>query len=350
MGEQLSAREEAILLGLLMNFVKTRGPVASKRLAEECAEGISPATVRGILGRLEEAGYLSQPHSSAGRVPTDRAYRYLAERVLSQAVQEADPDWEEVERLSADGSLNAVARQVSHTLAWRVRGLGFAVTPSARELRLRSCELVRLSAERVLWVVVSQAGQVLEAVLPMHEVHTHEELRWFSNYLSSTYAGRSFSEIRLHLQSQIGAEEADCRREIRQAMALVAPYFMGQDPERELFWDGAAWLLETPELAGNLAAVRSLLESLQRKSQLLDLLDTLTREPGGPSRGMRVVLGDDWPDPAVRGLAMVLAPFGSEPAGLGVLGIIGSQSLRYDTTIPMVRRVARLATLASARL
>jgi transcriptional regulator of heat shock response len=125
---------------------------------------------------------------------------------------------------------------------------------------------------------------------------------------------------------------------------------MGQDPERELFWDGAAWLLEAPELAENLVAVRSLLESLQRKSQLLNLLDGLTREPGRNGSGLRVVMGDDWPDPAARGLAMVVAPFGTDSAGAGVLGIVGSQSLRYDTTIPLVRRVARLATLASARL
>lgn len=346
MGEQLGAREEAILLGLLMNYLEAREPVASKRLAEQCAEGISPATVRSILGRLEEAGYLSQPHASAGRIPTELAYRYLVQRVLCQPEREADPDWDEVERLRSDGSLNAVARHLSHTLAQRVRSLGFAVTPPARELRLRSCELVPLSSDRVLWVVVSRAGQVLEAVLQTPEAYTHEELRWFSNYLSSTYAGWSFSQIRTHLQNQVGAEEAECRREIRQAMALVAPYFMGQSPERELFWDGASWLLDAPELAQNLAAVRSLMESLQRKSQLLALLDVLSMESGG----LRVVLGDDWPDPAARGLAMVVAPFGAEAAGFGLVGIVGPQSLRYDTTIPLVRRIARLATLASERL
>ena len=346
MGGQLGAREEAILQGLLMNYLETREPVASKRLAGQCAEGISPATVRSILGRLDETGYLSQPHASAGRVPTELAYRYLAKSVLRKAEGEADPDWDEVERLRSDGSLNALARHLSHTLAQRVRNLGFAVTPRVRELRLRSCELVPLSADRVLWVVVSGAGQVLEAVLHTPELYTHEELRWFSNYLSSAYAGWSFSQIRAHLQNQVGAEEAQCRREIRQALALVAPYFMGQSPERELFWDGAAWLLDAPELAQNLAAVRSLMESLQRKSQLLALLDVLSLESGE----LRVVLGDDWPDPAARGLAMVVAPFGEKAAGFGLVGIVGPQSLRYDTTIPLVRRVARLATLASEGL
>ncbi len=346
MGDQLRAREEAILLGLLMNFLETREPVASKRLAAQCSEGLSPATVRNILAGLEEKGYLIQPHPSAGRVPTDRAYRYLAEHVAMEAEGEEDPDWSEVETLAADGSLNALARAASNALAQRVHCFAFAVTPAARELRLRSCELVPLSAGRVLWVVVSQAGQVLEAVLRSPEAYSHEELRWFSNYLSETYAGWSLGEIRNHLQGQVEGERAECRREIRQALALVAPYLLAVPGERELFWDGASWLLDAPGAEGDLGTVRALLESLQRKSQLLDLLDALGRE----KPGLRVVLGADWPDPASRGLAMVAAPFGGDAAGYGLLGVIGPVALRYDTTIPLVRRVARLASLASTRL
>lgn len=346
MGDQLSAREEAILLGLVMSYLDTREPVASRLLASMNAKGLSAATVRSILSRLEEMGYLAQPHPSSGRVPTDQAFRHFAERVLNETEAEGDPDWAEVDRLVADGSLNSLARSASNTLARRVHSLGFAVTPPARAIRLRSCELVPLSSDRVLWVVISQAGQVLEAALHTPEVYTQEELRWFSNYLTMTYAGWSFSEIRQSLQAQVEGERAECGREVRQALQLVAPFFMASGPEREIFWDGAAWLLETPGVEANISAVRSLLESLQKKSQLLDLLDALVRE----RPGLRVVLGDDWPDPASRGLAMVAAPFGGEDQGRGLLGIIGPTALRYDTTIPLVRRVARLATLASARL
>jgi heat-inducible transcriptional repressor len=346
MAEHLSAREESVLLGLVMTYLETREPVASRVLASGCARGLSPATVRALLVRLEEAGYLFQPHTSAGRVPTEHAYRYFVGRVLSQSHPEGDPDWAEVELLSGDGSLNGVARRVSNTLAQRMHTLGFAVTPAASEVCLKSCELVSISSDRVLWVVVSTAGQVLESVLKTEEPYTHDELRWFSNYLSETYAGWSFSEMRRHLRAQVGQEAVECRREARQALRLVAPFFLEEAPERELFWDGASWLLEAPELAENLRAVRSLLESLQRKSQLLDLLDALARD----SRGLQVVLGEDWPDPASKGLAMVVAPFGAESVGYGAVGIIGPQALRYDTTIPLVRRVARIATLASEKL
>ena len=126
----------------------------------------------------------------------------------------------------------------------------------------------------------------------------------------------------------------------------MAPYFLDYQDQRELFWDGAGWLLQAPELKANLDSVRSLLESLRQKSSLLEMLDALARE----KEPMRVVIGDDWPDPAVRNLAMVTAVFGGQASGYGVVGIIGPKALSYDSAIPMVRQAARLATLASTRL
>jgi heat-inducible transcriptional repressor len=346
MGERLSPREETILLGLVQRYIQSREPVASKVLAQENPEGLSPATVRNILTRLERRGLLSQPHTSAGRVPTDEAYRYLAERILEGCSAQEDPDRSEVDRLMKDGSLNAVARHISNTLAQSVHSLGFAVTPPLGEIRMRSCELVPISADRVLWVVVSQAGQVHQKVLHTPEPYAPDELRWFSAYLSDTYGGWSFSEIRRSLRLQVEGERWECSRRIGQALRLVAPYFLDHQDQRELFWDGAGWLLQAPELKANLETVRSLLESLRQKSGLLELLDALARE----KEPMRVVIGDDWPDPAVQHLAMVSAVFGGQDSGYGVVGIIGPKALSYDSAIPIVRQAARLATLASSRL
>jgi heat-inducible transcriptional repressor len=347
MGERLSPREETILLGLIQQYIQSREPVASKALAEQNPEKLSPATVRNILTRLERLGFLSQPHTSAGRVPTDEAYRYLAERILegTSSAQE-EPDRSEVDRLMEDGSLNAVASHISNALAQSVHSLGFAVTPPLGEIRLRTCELVPIGADRVLWVVVSQAGQVHQKVLHTPEPYAPEELRWFSAYLSDIYGGWSFSEIRRSLRLQVEGERWECGRQIGQALRLVAPYFLDYQDQRELFWDGAGWLLQAPELKANLDSVRSLLESLRQKSSLLEMLDALARE----KEPMRVVIGDDWPDPAVRNLAMVTAVFGGQASGYGVVGIIGPKALSYDSAIPMVRQAARLATLASTRL
>jgi heat-inducible transcriptional repressor len=346
MGEVLTPREEAILLGLLDEHRRSGEPVSSRALAELSREPISPATVRNILGRLEDSGYLRQPHASSGRVPTDEAYRYVAERVRSRSAEMDEPDPSEVERLASDGSLNAVAMELSNSLARTMRSLGFAVTPPLEEVRLRSCDLVHLGSDRVLCVVVSMAGQVHQQVLRSPEAYTPEQLRWFSAYLNETYRGMTFSEIRQHLRVQVEGERTLCGQKMDQALRLVAPYFRRPEGGRELFWDGASWLLCASGLRNDLDGVRSLLESLQQKSRLLELLETLVKE----SDPLRIVLGDDWPDPSVRGLAMVASAYGAADRGYGIVGVIGPKSLPYDEAIPVVRHAARLATLASGRL
>ena len=346
MGKALTPREEAILLGLLEEYRRSGEPVSSRTLAGLSQEPVSPATVRNILGRLEDSGYLRQPHASSGRVPTDEAYRFLAERVRRRSSDLGEPDPSEVERLASDGSLNAVAMELSNSLARTMRSLGFAVTPPLEEIRLRSCELVHLGAERVLCVVVSMAGQVHQQLLRSPEAYSPDQLRWFSAYLNETYGGMTFSEIREHLRVQVEGERALCGQRMDQALRLVAPCFSRPGGGRELFWDGASWLLYASELRNNLDGVRSLLESLQQKSRLLVLLETLVKE----SDPLRIVLGGDWPDPSVQDLAMVAAAYGGSESGYGIVGVIGPKSLSYDEAIPVVRHAARLATLASGRL
>ncbi len=346
MEDKLSPREERILLGLLMHYIQTREPVGSKTLAARSPEKVSSATVRNILSRLEDGGFLTQPHPNAGRVPTDHAYRYLIRRILSESSGDPPLNPAEVDRLVSDGSLNAVARDICGVLARSMRTLGFAVTPPVETMRMRNCELVAIGEGRVLCLVISQAGQMHEKVLWTGETYTPEQLRWFSNYLNERYAGCTFPEIRRRLGAQIEIERARYNHRVLDALELVSQYFQDAPSDRELFWDGATWLLDSASLEDNLEGVRGLLDSLERKSRLLGILDGLIEGEAS----LKVVLGSDWPDPQVRDLAMVAAPFGSADTGFGILGIIGPKPLRYDAAISTVRQTARMATLAGSRL
>lgn len=346
MAEELTAREEALLLGLLARYLSTREPVGSKVLAEQSPEPLSPATVRHALARLEEKGFLAQPHTSAGRVPTDRAYRYLALAVVREDPAKSGPGDGGLERLLAEASVSGIAREASGALARAVHTLGFAVTPCLGAVRLQTCELIRITENRVLCLVVSRSGHAHEKVVNAPELYTQEQLRWFSNYLNETFAGCTFTEIRVRLQAQVESERARCDALVRGALEMAAPCLIEFPASRELYWDGATWLLDAPELQSDLGCVRSLLDSLEKKEGLIGLVDRLISESGL----VRVVLGEDWPDPSVKGLAMVAAPFGGESTGRGVLGVIGPKALRYERAIPSVREAARLATMASERL
>lgn len=346
MGERLSEREEAILFGLLATYIKTHEPVGSRTLADEVPERLSPATIRNILARLETMGYLSQPHASAGRVPTDLSYRYLARRIVAHLQGEDEPAPDAVEALVRGGSLNAVARHLTTLLADSAHTVGFAVTPPLEVVKLRCCDLVSMGDSRVLCVVVSEVGQVHEKVLWPDRMYDPEQLRWFSNYLNETYAGLSFWEIRRRLRAAVEDESTRCHHRVMEAVRLVSPYFLAEGPPRDLFWEGATWLVEGLQSGEDLAGARRLLESLEKKTRLLDFLEDLL----GDGRPVQVVIGDDWPDPEVHTLAMVAAPFGDEAKGLGCVGVIGPKPLSYERVIPTVRRAARLATLASSKL
>lgn len=372
MPEVLTVREETVLLSLLMRFVETCEPVGSRVLAEENPEGLSSASIRATLGRLEEKGYLSHPHTSAGRVPTDDAYRFFAGKAAELPAPPLDGEPVQIERMASEGSLNGVVRSASEILSRSTRVLGFAATPPLDDLRLRECELVGLSRDRVLLVVVSQGGQVHECTLHTPRPCDHDALRLFSNLLNDSFRGLTFSEIRQRLrrelasqgcallegitaalrhsgEGEIQASAAEGSRDAgpaAEALRLVAPYFLGEPGGRLLFYEGVDRLVTAPALRGDPDALGALLESLQTRGRLLELLDAFARE----GVVLRVVLGDQWPDAGTRGLSMVLAPFEAGPEGRGLVGVIGPKPMRYDRTVPIVRSVARCVALAGARL
>lgn len=347
MDQPLGPREERILLDVVALYRRWREPVSSRALAQAHPEGPSPATLRNILARLEEMGYLHQPTSVSGRVPTDEAYRYLAAAVLrDEDGREVRPSWQEVQRLAQDGSLAGVARNLPRRLSGAVRLLAFAVTPSMEALRIRACDLVSLAPGRVLFVLVAEGGQVRERVVRTPEPMGPETLRWCANYLSETYAGCTLAQVRRRLQLQLAAERERLGREVAAVLEALSPCFEETQPVRELFWEGAPWLLEDPVLQDRLDAVRHFLEALERKTRLLNLLEALFAS----GETLRVVIGGEWGDVPVEPLAMVLAPFGVEERGRGCVGIVGPKTLPYDTAIPAVRETALLATLAAETL
>lgn len=347
MDQALGPREERILLDLVALYRRVREPVSSRALAEAHPEGPSPATLRNILARLEEMGYLHQPTSVSGRVPTDEAYRYLAAAVLrDEDGREVHPSREEVLRLAEDGSVEGVARSLPRRLSGAVRLLALAVTPSLEVLRIRACDLISLAPDRVLFVLVAEGGQVRERVVRTPAPMGPEVLRWCTHYLSETFAGCTLAQARRHLRVHLAAERERLDREVAAVLDVLSPCFEENPSVRELFWEGAPWLLEDPILKEQLDAVRLFLEALERKTRLLNLLDAVFAS----GETLRVVIGGEWGEVPVEPLAMVLAPFGGEGRGRGCVGIVGPKTLPFDTAIPAVRETALLATLASETL
>ncbi|MEJ2420729.1 MAG: heat-inducible transcriptional repressor HrcA [Acidobacteriota bacterium] len=341
--EKLNGREETVLLEVVRISAETHRPVGSQTLAGAYGERVSSATVRSILKTLEDKGFLLKTHVSSGRIPSDKAYRYCVKNILERL---DTLEMEEGEAALADftsaRSMEEIVKDASRRMASSMHWLGFATTPIRRETRLKACELIRITEEKLLIVLVSLTGQVHQQWFASPGQYSEEQLKWFSNYLSDVYEGWCFRDIRAHLQLQLRQEQTLADKRLGEILGLIAPAF-SESASKDVFWEGVGWLLESPELQGDLVSVRKLFEALEKKDRLLRLLDQIwdqVLETG-------VVMGDEWPEPGVRSLALIAAPYGVPGMGRGLVGIIGPKCMRFDRTIPGVSRTARLLTEAA---
>jgi len=345
MRKPLTPREETVLWGLVARFLETKSPVGSKFLAQQNPEKLSPATIRAILARLQRMGYLSQGHLSAGREPTDLAYRHFIQSVVRHLRDEPRADMREADRLASGGSLHSVIQGAVDRLARATHTLSFALKPALDEIRLRVCELVRISDDRILLIVVSQGGDLHEKVIPCTRKTEPGFLRECANYLNDTFHGQRFESIRTRIRRELDRSRS-LDGTAPAALRLVAPYFLAEPHPREICVEGFDRMLHPDGSGAPMGSVRSVLLELEKKSLLLDLLDSVSRD----ERRVRVMLGEDLPVPGAADLSMVVASYSSADARPGLVGVLGPISMRYDQTIPIVFHTARTVTLAGSRL
>ncbi len=342
MAQDLTNREERILLALLQEFVRTRRPVGSRLLSGHGPDALAPATIRLVLQRLEALGFLAKTHVSSGRVPTSLAYRYCIERMAGVDAAEA-PGQPSAAPDSRSATLTGLIRSAAENISTCARGLGFATTPSLGQARLRACDLVPVSGGSILMVLVLQSGQVYEQWLaPLRKYGAHE-LRAFSACLSEAYSGCTLEEIRDSLRRQVAEESERSTEVMRDAAALVEPSFPAAALLPEVFWEGLPWLLEAPEVSGDAKVLRAVLSALEEKRNLLLFLDEVWDQVSG----LAIVIGEDWPDPESRGLALLGTAYGDVSTGLGFVGVIGPECMRFDLALPALKAQARRLTEAS---
>jgi len=326
----LTARRAAILRYIVDEYVDSGQPVASRTVAQKYRLPVSPATIRNEMMRLEEEGYLRQPHTSAGRVPSDKGYRYYVEWLMRE---EAPPEavrrriWEQMWR--AARRLEEWARVAAGALSAYVHGMALVTVPHAAPSRLRWLELVKLHDPLVLVVVVLYQAQVREKVLPLGEVG-QEDLTAAAHRLSRQFGGMAAHQLRRAL-----------------------PHLPPRD--REIL-EAASSLLEEEDAAScRPAAVEGLRELLGQpefadREQVLAVLDYLEGEglgrllpyPAPPQGGVRVVIGSEHPEEALRHLSVVVASYGAPGGAQGEVAVVGPTRLRYGRAVGMVRYLASL--------
>ena len=339
MSHETNDRSKRVLAALVREYIASGEPIASSLLVTAAGVGVSSATVRHILARLEEEGYLQQPHTSAGRIPTDRGYRYYVDLLLdAKRSSTADRTASAVEaRLRRDSSaplLDSVLPNVSHLLSQASGQVGFAVRPAHEAAVFDRVEFVPLSATRVLVVIVARGGHVLQKAVDVEEALTADDLRQAANYLNAEFSGLPLYRAREAVLERIHEERLLYDALLARAMKLATSTFADLSDDRTIYVDGAASLLG--EAHGlTLDTLRTLMQMIEEKQRLVRLL---TEYIDGP--GLTVVIGAEHLDPGLRPFSLVASTY-EDGAGTGTIGVIGPTRMRYSRAIAVVHGAAQ---------
>ena len=336
---QLSSRAAQILIALVAEYIDTAEPVGSARLAKICRINVSSATIRNILAELEEHGYLQQPHTSAGRIPTDRGYRFYVDQLLAspRSVRGGAAVEAQLRRDAGSPALTEdVLAAVSQVLSRASRLVAFAL-PQTTDGILNEIEFVPLTRTKVLVVVVSDGGQVSRKAIDVgQEVEAHE-LRQAANYINTQFAGMPIEHIRLAVMERLRHERILADELGARALKLAQSGLEELPKKSALFVDGASSLLdEAGEDSGiTIPTLGALLRMVEEKERLVRLLSEYIDGPG-----LTIVIGQEHRSPDLRPFSIVAATY-ADGSRRGSVGVIGPMRMQYSRTIAVVDGVAR---------
>ncbi len=345
----LSERAQRLLKALVEAYIRDGQPVGSRTLTRESGLLLSSATVRNTMADLEELGLVASPHTSAGRVPTDRGYRFFVDTLLKWKPVDAPAEHELSRRLAEHGDdPKALVASASQLLSTVTRLAGLVTVPRPTHAALTQIEFMALSENRVLAILVTNGREVQNRVLQLARSYTPDELRRASNFLTEQCAGRELAEVRKRLLSELSETRHSMNQMMQDAIALAQQMFdqtgLGAEPG-DVVIAGETNLMGFAELS-NVEKLRGLFEAFNEKRDILHILDQCL----GADR-VQIFIGQESGYSILDDCTLISAPYTVDNEVVGVLGVIGPTRMAYERVIPIVDLTARLvgAALNSGR-
>ena len=332
---ELPERDRRILGALVQAYIDHGEPISSLWLASR-GFGVSSATLRNVMARLEELGYVRQPHTSAGRVPTDRGYRAYVDQLLAERRSaRLAPDVEE--RLRRAGTVEDVLSHASQEISRASHQVGFAMIP-ATEATFEHLDFVPLDGGRVLVVLISTGGHISHKVIDPKEEFAPSDLQQAANFLNSEFQGRSLADVRQAIVDRLSEDRTLYDQLMARALRLASSTFDGLEREPSVYVQGTALLLEMavghdPETA--LTTMRMLVRMMEEKSRLVKLIDACM-----DGNGLTVFIGSEHQDPDLQHFSVVTSTY-TDGKRTGAVGIIGPTRMRYSRAINVVDSLSR---------
>lgn len=328
----LDPRARQLLRTLIARYIRDGEPVGSQTLARHAGLDVSSATIRNILGDLEDIGLLSSPHTSAGRVPTAQGYRMFVDSLVQmQPLNDG-----ELARLRAElpsgASTQALLGNVSELLSAMTHFVGVVSAPKREQFAFRHIDFVPLDGKRVLAILVFADNDVQNRVIEPRRPYGPGELERIANYLNAHFAGRPLADIRGHLLHDLHHARSEMESLLAQTVELAEQVLM--PPDDDMVLTGQTRLMGVQDLS-DLDRLRELFETFARKREILQLLERTLQAPG-----VRIFIGEETGLAPLESVSLVTAPYRAGGQVLGVLGVIGPKRMAYDRVIPVVQAAA----------
>lgn len=334
-GKELSPRERIILHAVVRSYIETGEPVGSRTISRLREMALSPATIRNVMADLSEEGYLAQPHTSAGRIPTGKAFREFAENVTASPLPDADCR-HIFNEMQSGGSLEEQVGIASRVLTQITRNVGIAAALPSSSQELEHLELVGLSDRRVLMVVATRDRMVRNRVVTLDRALSQDDLVQLRNYVNLNFAGWTLEKARAELLRRIAEERAMYDAVLQHLNLLYQKGLLQTDTDPQLAMDGASWLVGL-DLHITRERMRELFQTLEEKKHVVALLDRFLESSG--QIGIHVGLGDAHPsmsDLTLIGVAVDL------PSGVRTrVAVLGPMRMHYEKVISTVLQIGR---------
>jgi heat-inducible transcriptional repressor len=334
----LDQRAQLLLKTLVERYIAEGEPVGSRALSKYSGLDLSPATVRNVMADLEELGFIASPHTSAGRIPTPRGYRFFVDTLLT--IKQLDRV--ELDRL--EGNLHhdhpqRLISQASQALSDLTRFAGVVVAARRRSPAFRHIEFLALSEKRVLLIIVTPDGDVQNRILLTDRTYSPAELTMAANFLNQNCAGLTFEEIRRGLHDEL----RQLREDVTSLMtaALQASDEALSESTESYVISGERRLLDSADLSSNMKRLRELFELFETRTVLMQLLDVSSR-----AQGVQIFIGGESGIAPLDECSVVTAPYEVDGVVVGTVGVIGPTRMAYERVIPIVDITAKLLSSA----
>lgn len=333
----LNEREEIVLRTIIDEFIDTNEPVGSRNVSKVGPLKMSPATIRNIMSDLVDKGYIIQPHTSAGRVPTDDGYRYYIDKFVS--TQQVSEDL--IENIHNEMTFNPVNAMnlfkiFSKKLGDMTNSVGFVVSPKLTSMYMRSIEFVKINKDTIIVILVTKSGIVQNMFLDIGNEFSDDDLVKISNYLNHKFDSCSLMDIRNNLSKEVNKEQGEIRLLLEKTKKMGEVLFKSSAFDEEFIFEGTGNIVDSPDLQGS-GKLKEVLLAFEEKRKICGLLDTCME-----SNSVQIFVGSEIGLDNIEELGMVIKPYQRGGHIVGTLGVIGPKRMKYPKVVSIVDYSSRI--------